>query len=361
MIRFAVFAIALTMAAAGALLAQDSPANSPATLSPQAKAAAESAAEAALDFGNWNLPLGTYGGRQFWTDQTILAKWRIQKNVVTGHYRLLDPDDVRHAWGTEAECEAKLSAVAAEKHLKPPTGKVVVALHGILRSRHQLQPMCDWLEKTGGYEVINFNYASSRCEIGEHAEALATVLSRYPDVTELNFVGHSMGNIVLRHYLHDCATGAHGLKPDPRIRRIVMLGPPNNGAELAKRFHDNKLFQVVWGKSGQQLADKWVKLEPNLATPTCEFGIVAGCQGTSIGLNPLVTGDDDGVVSVDETKLPGACDFLEVPLTHGALMDDRQVRQCLLNFFKEGYFVSADKRQPLTPTATARRERPDGR
>jgi hypothetical protein len=233
-------------------------------------------------------------------------------------------------------------------------------LHGLLRSRHQLQPMCDWLEKTGGYEVVNFNYASSRNEVGEHAEALARVVAQCSEAEEIDFVAHSLGNIVLRHYLGDCASGAHGLKPDPRIKRIVMLGPPNNGAEFAKRFNDNKLFQVVWGRSGQQLADNWVKLEPHLATPECQFGIIAGSQGTAIGLNPLVTGDDDGVVSVSETKLCGACDFLEVPLTHGALMDDRQVRQCMLNFFREGYFVSPEKRQPI-PAVTARREGVDGR
>lgn len=340
--------------APGLSVAQETVANAPASVEDIP------GAEKVVDYGNWNLQLSTYGGKQFWTDQQILAGWRLQQNAVTGHCRLLDPQDVRQAWGTLEHCEATLEEVRRAKNLQPPRGKVVICLHGLLRSRHQLQPMCDWLAKEGGYDVVNFNYASSRAEVGEHAAALARVIGHYDEATEIHFVAHSLGNIVLRHYLGDCATGAHGLKPDRRVKRIVMLGPPNNGAEFAKRFAENKLFQVVWGKSGQQLADNWVKLEPQLATPRCEFGIVAGGLGTKVGLNPLVTGDDDGVVSVAETKLPGACDFVITPVLHGDLMDDPRVRKCILSFLREGYFVSADQRCPL-PAVTARREDGDGR
>jgi hypothetical protein len=329
-------------------------ANTPATITSQADAFG------ALDYGPWNLQLATYGGKQFWTDQRILGGWRIQKNAVTRHYRLVDPDDVRHAWGTWDACELKLEEIRRAEGLQPPRGKVVIALHGLLRSRHQLQPLCDWLAKEGGYEVINFNYASSRAEVGEHADALAAIVEQCRDVEELNFVGHSLGNIVLRHYLGDCATGAHDRRHHPRLHRIVMLGPPNNGAEFAKRFAENKVFQVVWGKSGQQLADSWGRLEPRLATPHCEFGIIAGGLGTKIGFNPIVTGDDDGVVGVDETKLAGASDFMILPVLHGDLMDHAEVRTCILKFLREGHFLSAEQRAPL-PTVTALRENDEQR
>jgi triacylglycerol esterase/lipase EstA (alpha/beta hydrolase family) len=43
----------------------------------------------------------------------------------------------------------------------------------------------------------------------------------------LDFVTHSLGGIVLR------VAVAEGLLPPGRIRRVVMLGPPNEGSELA--------------------------------------------------------------------------------------------------------------------------------
>lgn len=290
----------------------------------------------------YNLRLATYGGKQFWTDLEICQGWRIQRNAVTGHCRLLDAHDVRQAWGTLEQCEARFEQIKRDKGLQPPRGKVVITMHGLLRSRHQLEGLCDFLAKEGEYEVINFGYASSRAEVGEHAAALARVVSRLSEAEEINFVAHSLGNIVLRHYLHDCRE-----RPDPRIKRIVMLGPPNNGAEFAKRFSESTLFQMVWGKSGQQLADNWARLEPCLATPSCEFGIIAGGVGTAVGLNPIVTGDDDGVVSVQETKLAGASDFLVVPVVHGDLMDEPSTQKSILRFLREGCFVSPEKRQPL--------------
>lgn len=331
--------------------AQDAPMREPSVANTPAVLGEAAAPETASQLDPWNVPSATSGGKQFWTDLTILDGWRIQRNALTGHCRLLDAEDVRHTWGTLEHCEAQLEEARVVHKLSAPRGKVVIALHGLLRSRHHLQPMCDWLEKEGGYTVINFNYASSRAEVGEHAAALARIVAQCDQADEINFVAHSLGNIVLRHYLGDCESGAHGLKPNPRIRRIVMLGPPNNGAEFAKRFSENKVFQVVWGKSGQQLADNWAKLEPHLATPSCDFGIIAGGRGTELGLNPLVAGDDDGVVSVDETKLAGACDFVIAPVWHGDLMDDPQVRQAILKFLREGCFVAADKRSPLPADA----------
>jgi hypothetical protein len=326
--------------------AQDTP--SPTTASPTtASPTTDSDNNPFADSDIWNWQLSTYGGKQFWTDQTILAGWRIQLNVVTGHYRLLDPEDVRHEWGTQAACEAKLAEIAREKNLQPPRGKVVITMHGLLRSRSQLDGLAKFLREEGGYEVINFGYASSRSEVGEHAEALARVVDHCGEAKEINFVAHSLGNIVLRHYLGDCETGAHGQKLNPKIKRIVMLGPPNNGAEMAKRFAENNLFKMVWGKSGQQLADRWGALQPKLCTPPCEFGIIAGASGTDIGWNPLVTGDDDMVVGVNETKLGGATDFLTLKVIHGEMMDNAAVRKATLNYLQQGYFISAAQRHPL--------------
>jgi pimeloyl-ACP methyl ester carboxylesterase len=297
--------------------------------------------------GNFNLESATLGGKQFWTDRVILANWRIQEHVTTRHCRLLDERDVRHAWGTLEECQQKLDEVRREKGLMPPRGKVVIALHGVLRSRGHTQGLCDYLEKEGGYTVVNFTYASSRGEMAEHAAALAGIVDQCKEAHEINFVAHSMGNLVVRNYLGDQTDPKTGKRPDPRIKRIVMLGPPNNGAELAVRFANLSLFQTVWGKSGRQLSEAWGDLQKRLATPACEFGIIAGGRGDDKGFSPLIGGDDDFVVGVSETKLPGAADFLLVPKLHSVMLDDPQVRKATLSFLKNGYFLSAEKRQPL--------------
>ena len=50
-----------------------------------------------------NLRMPTMGGTFFWEDVAEIQGWRLQKNTLTGHWRLLDPDNFRCAWGTNAK------------------------------------------------------------------------------------------------------------------------------------------------------------------------------------------------------------------------------------------------------------------
>jgi hypothetical protein len=90
-----------------------------------------------------------------------------------------------------------------------------------------------------------------------------------------------------------------------------------------------------------------------LATPTFPFGILAGGKGNERGVNPLLKGDDDLIVTVAETRLAGACDFRLVPCWHGDLVRDEDVRRCARSFLEHGYFSSEAERQPIAPAAAA--------
>lgn len=46
-----------------------------------------------------NVESSTMGGKVFWDTITSYDGWRLQKNKLTGHCRLLDPNDIRKAWG----------------------------------------------------------------------------------------------------------------------------------------------------------------------------------------------------------------------------------------------------------------------
>jgi pimeloyl-ACP methyl ester carboxylesterase len=290
----------------------------------------------------------TLGGKQFWTDELVCRDWRIQQHAWTGHYRLLDDKNVRQAWGTFKQCRERFEFLRREQNLPPMQGKVVVALHGLVRSRHSMDGLADYLREQGEYTIVNVSYASTRNRLDQHAQSLASVIENLgPEVTEINFVAHSLGNLVIRHYLGDQNDAAAGKQVDPRINRIVMLAPPNNGTQFAEKFRDNKLFQAIWGKSGLQLAKSWPELEKRLATPRCEFGIIAGGRGEAAGRNPFLRGDDDFVVSVEETRLPGASDFAVLPALHSLIMDDPKTKEYVLRFFRHGYLVSAKQRDPI--------------
>jgi hypothetical protein len=128
---------------------------------------------------------------------------------------------------------------------------------------------------------------------------------------------------------------------------MVMLAPPNKGAMLADRYGRNEVFALLGGASGTQLGAKWEKLRARLAVPSCPFGIIAGGGPNGGGRNPLIPGDDDLIVRVEETRLPGARDFVVVPAIHRFIMDDKRVQQFTLSFLRNGYFVSEYERNPI--------------
>jgi hypothetical protein len=151
----------------------------------------------------------------------------------------------------------------------------------------------------------------------------------------------------VRHYLADQTQPGLGLKPDARIKRIVMLGPPNQGAEFAEALDGLGLFHAMAGTAGGELSGHWDQLAAQLATPECEFGIVAGGRSGQRGFNPWLTGDNDLVVNVESTRLPGAADFAVLPVIHSFMMNDETVLEYTLRFLEHGYFVSAEARRPI--------------
>lgn len=290
----------------------------------------------------------TLGGTQFWSDELVFRGWRIQRNTFSSHYRLLDENDYRHTSGSFDECRTKLEEIKAARELPEMKGPAVITIHGLIRSRDIMAGIGEYLEKEGDYTWLNVGYASTRRPLDEHAASLAKVIDHLGDgITEVHLVCHSLGNLVVRRYLGEAAADEPRWKVDGRLKRMVMLGPPNHGAKMAVLFKDNRLFDVLIGPSGKQLAANFDEVEKKLAVPKFEFAIIAGTKKGSSVENPLLDGEDDLIVSVAETKLAGACDFLVVPCSHGNMMDDAFVRRSVRRFLEEGCLVAPDKRAPI--------------
>jgi hypothetical protein len=289
----------------------------------------------------------TLGGKQFWADELFFHDWHIQRNVFTGHYRLLSGANLRYAWGSFDECRAKLESIQRKRNLPPMQGHAVIVLHGLFRTSTSMNKLSQYLRDQRGYTVFNASYPSTRGTVADHASSLAKIVQSLDGIESISFVAHSLGNLVTRHYLGDHTDPAAGKFPDPRCRRMVMLGPPNRGAEVAEALARVGIFHLVAGASASQLARQWAALEEKLATPAFPFGVIAGGRGTQSGYNPWFGKDNDLVVTVESARLPGAADFVVVPALHSFIMDDPLVHQYTLSFLENGYFVSEAERRPV--------------
>lgn len=286
--------------------------------------------QAVTDAPNFNLPLKTANFTQIWTDHLWRSGYRVQQNALTGHWRLIDADNYRRAWGTKQQCVDSLDQRCPKpvegNPAKPAPIHHVIMLHGLMRTCGSMKALSDHLAANGMPDSIRFSYASTRGSIGDHASALRELLEDLPPDDTFSFVGHSMGNIVVRHTIGDLQTDGDPKQILPRCQSMVMLGPPNQGAMIAERLAPTKVFGWVTGKGGLELGAQWEKLEPKLAVPPFPFHIIAGDITTPVA-NPLVDGEGDFVVSLEEAKLDGSASFNTVPVLHSFLMDNDAAMQ----------------------------------
>jgi len=206
--------------------------------------------------------------------------------------------------------------------------EMVFLLHGIGKGKMDMAPMAKYLRRNG-YAVVNWHYPSTQYVLGDLADKLAEELARFPGY-KIHFVTHSMGGIVVRTCLSK--------HPQNNIGRLVMIAPPSQGAELASFFGDWSIYKYLLGPAGQELKPADQGKCASAGVPVCEFGIIAGGTGRSIGINPLLPGDNDGTVTVESTKLEGANDFALVPYPHPVIQMMPKTTQLALSFLENGTF-----------------------
>lgn len=303
--------------------------------------------------GLFSAGIPTLGGRMVWSDEIWFHDWRIQKHAVIGHYQLIDPNDRRQAFGSLETCQEKLNLVKQEQQFPPLPKHVVIVLHGLGAGRQFMDGITNYLIEEGGLAAINVGYPSTLEDIDSYAASLDSLIRELDGVESVSFVAHSMGNIVVRRYLYNLERLDPAMRPPVTFKRMVMISPPNHGAELADRFGDSKLVQVAAGKPLEQLAPSrgWPELERQLTTPSFEFGIIAGGRGDNDGYLEAIPGDDDMLLSIATMKLAGATDFVQTKGIHQLMPKFKEVREATLRYLQHGYFISPESRQPIVATA----------
>ncbi|HET6763088.1 MAG TPA: hypothetical protein VFH27_05430 [Longimicrobiaceae bacterium] len=197
------------------------------------------------------------------------------------------------------------------------TRELVFTLHGLARTRLSMAWLARSLEREG-YRVVNWGYRSATATIPVFGRALADEVARQAGAApRIHFVGHSLGNIVVRWML------AHA--PPPRPGRVVMLAPPNQGSRAADRY-------ARWlGRLLRPLPELRTAADSTTRT-------LPPAPGTEIG---IIAGRFDAKVSVAEAHLAEATASLVVPAAHTFVMNRRDVRGLVVRFLRTGSFEAS--------------------
>lgn len=208
----------------------------------------------------------------------------------------------------------------------------VVLLHGLARTANSMNPLMERLEREK-FIVVNIDYPSRDYTIDKLSNiAIEAGLKqcRAKATKTIHFVTHSLGGILVRYYMKK--------KTIPELKRVVMLGPPNQGSEVIDNLKDIPGFKFINGPAGSQLGTKISDVPKSLGAVNFELGVIAGTKSINLILSTFLPNPDDGKVSVVSTKVEGMSDFIELPTTHPFMMRNEEVINQIVHFIKYGRF-----------------------
>lgn len=188
--------------------------------------------------------------------------------------------------------------------------------------------------RASGFATLNLEYASRKKTLDQLAADIHPPIAHFANRlgSELYFVGHSMGGLLARVYL-----ARHRPK---RLGRVVMLGTPNQGSEVADTLRNLAIFRRFYGPAGQQLT---TSPDATLAAlPAVDYciGIVAGNRSIDpISSTFLLPKPNDGKVSVASTKLAGMSGHIIVGASHPMLARNKVAIEQTIAFLRTGRFA----------------------
>ena len=205
----------------------------------------------------------------------------------------------------------------------------VILVHGLWMNKYVLAPLGFSLRRQGFASHL-FGYHSLRDGLAANAARLADFAAGLPTET-VHFVGHSLGGLVILHALAEPGVARDG--------RVVLIGSPVRGSQVAGSLAGRRRGAWLVGASLRE----WNASPLGAWIGPTEVGIIAG--SFRLGLATFFSRDlpspNDGAVSVQETRLPGAR-HLTLPVSHtGMLLSPRVMRETGA-FLRTGAFSGAD-------------------
>lgn len=206
----------------------------------------------------------------------------------------------------------------------------IILIHGIFRTNSCMKKIARFFENKN-YKTLNIEFPSTKYDISSLAKIIHQEVKEFAQqVTKIHFIGHSIGGLIIRTYLN-----TYSLE---NLGRVVMLGTPNNGSEIADFLKDFYLYKKLYGPAGQQLITDQSKFKNIFGSINYELGVIAGISSFHFIANKIIGKESDGRVSVISTKVEGMKDHITIKSTHVGLTSNKEAWQFTKNFIETGNF-----------------------
>lgn len=194
----------------------------------------------------------TFGGQQLWEDVFVYKKWRIQRNIISKTYRVLDAWDIRRANGSFDACWHYFERCIKIFQIPTPNQRVMVMIHGLGGQKNQFKKLSNLCESLG-YEVVAINYPSTRKNIDAFIRQFDFLLNRLDFATEFSFIAYGLGGLLLHNLLISDAPWRQ-----KKIDRIILINFPNRRYPLLDKLAKLKFLQFCFGPLLKFFNDKQI-------------------------------------------------------------------------------------------------------
>jgi pimeloyl-ACP methyl ester carboxylesterase len=206
-------------------------------------------------------------------------------------------------------------------------GDAVLLVHGLWMNRIVMLYLARQLRERG-FAARAVGYYSAMHDLGRNARLVADAIAAI-DAPRVHLVAHSLGGVVALAALRD--------RPDPRVRRIVLLASPLAGSASGRSLAAKRWGAPLLGTTRALWGDM-----PQLEIPPgVEAGAIAGER--RLGLGRLIGLDvplpNDGVVAVAETRHPKLADHLVMRVAHSEMLVSSAVARQAAAFLENGRFA----------------------
>jgi pimeloyl-ACP methyl ester carboxylesterase len=210
----------------------------------------------------------------------------------------------------------------------------VVLLHGLARTFRSMRKLERALQQAG-FATLNLGYASRKKPLELLAAEIHPAVDHFAETVAgpVHFVGHSMGGLLARVYVAK-------YRPQ-QLGRVVMLGTPNGGSEIADLLQGLSLYRSICGPAGLQLTTTPDRTLTALPSLDYAVGVVAGNRSISpIASIFVLPRPNDGRVSVASSKLDGMADHITIGACHPLLPYHRAAISQTIAFLQQGHFAT---------------------
>jgi pimeloyl-ACP methyl ester carboxylesterase len=206
---------------------------------------------------------------------------------------------------------------------------LVVMLHGLGRSNKAMWYLESKFSEAG-FEVVRVGYKSVNQSPDQILASVSEQIGSCCLQSEqtVNFVGHSLGGLMIRAYLQE-----HEIRT---LGRVVLMGTPNQGTELVDRYRDRWWLQLL-GETALALGTGEGSFPRSLDPPYYPVGVIAGELKSTLN-DKVLPGRDDGLVPVESTRIDGMADFIVIETGHSSMRYNEEVAQQAIAFLQEGAF-----------------------